>query len=76
MIVKLKENLRKKTIEKMAKRAADSIVAIQDLKRSRNELVGVTMRDKALLESVRDTINCSQISQKKCFFLLIQNVCL
>lgn len=41
----------------MAKRAAESIVAIQDLKRSRNELVAVTSRDKALLETVRNTIN-------------------
>lgn len=39
----------------MAKRAADSIVAIQDLKRSRNELVAITSRDKALLETVRYT---------------------
>lgn len=38
----------------MAKRAADSVVAeFQDLKRSRNELVAITSRDRALLESVR-----------------------
>lgn len=37
------------------KRAADSAVAIPDLKRSRNELVAITNRDKALLEAVSTT---------------------
>lgn len=36
------------------KRASDALVAIPDMKRSRNELVAVTNRDKALLEVVRN----------------------
>lgn len=34
------------------KRAPDAMVAVPDLKRSRNELVAITNRDKALLEAV------------------------
>ena len=45
----------------MAKRAADSVVAVQDLKRSRNELVAITSRDKALLESVRQATSITEM---------------
>lgn len=34
------------------KRASDALVAMPDMKRSRNELVAITNRDKALLEAV------------------------
>lgn len=37
------------------KRTSDALVAVPDIKRSRNELVAITNRDKALLESVRNT---------------------
>lgn len=37
------------------KRTSDALVAIPDFKRSRNELVAVTNRDKALLEAVRNS---------------------
>lgn len=45
----------------MAKRAADSVVAVQDLKRSRNELVVIASRDKALLESVRQATSITEM---------------
>lgn len=34
------------------KRTSDALVAIPDSKRSKNELVAITNRDKALLEAV------------------------
>lgn len=36
----------------MAKRTSDSLVPVHELKRSKNELVAFSSRDKALLEAV------------------------
>lgn len=55
----LAKNYRKSPtkLTKMAqKRASDALVAVPDLKRARNELVAITNRDKALLETVRNIL--------------------
>lgn len=53
------------------KRGSDALVAMPDMKRSRNELVAATIRDKALLEAVSTmfigSIGATQI-KKSVFF--------
>lgn len=52
IIVFLSENILKNLRKMAQKRASDALVAMPDMKRSRNELVAITNRDKALLEAV------------------------
>lgn len=47
------------------KRASDALVAMPDMKRSRNELVAITNRDKALLEAVSKSFVRISCDEKK-----------
>lgn len=41
-----------KTVKMALKRGSDALVAVQEVKRSRNELIAATNKDRALLEIV------------------------
>lgn len=41
----------------MAKRPIDSLVVVQDAKRTKQDLVGYTLKDKALLEAVSTSLS-------------------
>lgn len=46
------------------KRPSDALVAVPDVKRSRNELIAITNRDKALLEAV-SVMLCMPVHQSE-----------
>lgn len=54
----------------MAKRGTDALVSFQDPKRSRNELVAIANRDKALIEAVSKASNTT----KSAFFVQLKYV--
>lgn len=57
------------------KRTSDSMVAYPDLKRSRNELVAITNRDKALLEAVSRLIILNVTAKSKFSMKNYENEC-